>query len=250
MLTALLGPSRLGADRMRPAQVNHPIQLNDGRYDSTQSESDPPRPWRRSVPGSAHRAAPTGVSMHDRDDAAHRLGESVVPLELGPPHRIPGFEAAGTQPPGGLGIEPHSRGRGAVSRAGRQAPPLRRAGDGPCPVRRAPDLHHDTRPPGAGVVCSVCGRARMNVSRTRARASGSGAVSSPTAWRICWRCVQYSLNPPLPGGRGFLAQAASENSVPGGLTPSAPAGLRPARSSIRCAEFLSLGLETPHAVQV
>jgi hypothetical protein len=58
------------------------------------------------------------------------------------------------------------------------------------------------------------------------------------------------LTAPLPEGRGFLAQAASGSSAPGGLTPSTPAGFRPARTSITRAEFLSLGETAPHAVQV
>jgi nucleoside-diphosphate-sugar epimerase len=58
-----------------------------------------------------------------------------------------------------------------------------------------------------------------------------------------------SLNPPPRERGGFLAQAAWRNSVPPGLAPSAPAGLRPARASITRAEFLSLGETVPHAVQ-
>ena len=55
----------------------------------------------------------------------------------------------------------------------------------------------------------------------------------------------------LPRGRGrFLAHAARSLSERWSLTRSAPAGFRPARTSITRAEFLSLGDAAPHAVQV
>lgn len=58
------------------------------------------------------------------------------------------------------------------------------------------------------------------------------------------------LNPPPRKRGGFLAHAACRPGGVSGLPRSALAGLRPARTSITRAEFLSLGDETPHAVQV
>jgi hypothetical protein len=53
------------------------------------------------------------------------------------------------------------------------------------------------------------------------------------------------LNPPDPEGSGFLAQAACSLGERSGLMPSAPAGLKPARLSMTCAEFLSRGATCP-----
>ncbi|SKU62442.1 Uncharacterised protein [Mycobacteroides abscessus subsp. massiliense] len=56
---------------------------------------------------------------------------------------------------------------------------------------------------------------------------------------------ERELNPPDPEGLGFLAQAACSLVERSGLMPSAPAGLKPARLRMTCAEFLSRGARCP-----